>query len=862
MNTPLHHPLRLLAMAAALACGASAAWAVDVSSEADLRAAIFAINDGGADTTITLTADITLARSLPMITRSLTVAGGGHAIDAAHTGRVFFVQGGTAGIGNLTIANALAQGGKGGDGGSGSSVADGAGGGGGLGAGAAVFVNGGATVFLSGVVVGSAAAVGGAGGSVQAVPGGVTTGVGGGGGLGGNGGGGGSGGAFAGGGGGYAGAGGIGTYFSGGGGGEFGNGGNGSMVPMQVGGGGGGRTVNGGAGSAGGPEGGAPGGGAGGFSGGGGNGFNSTGGGGGVGGGGGGAMNGNGGPGGDFGGGGGAFNQVGLIGGAGGFGGGGGGAAAGAAGAGNGTGGAGGFGAGGGGGATAGLGGSHGGNGGVGTGVFNTGAGGGGGAALGGAVFVAPGGTLTMDASTRFTGSYGVTAGAGGSGGDGSASTDDGQPGQALGTVMFLAHDGVDPSVTTLSVADGTTESLGAGALAGTGTLWKAGTGTLEINGANPGFTGTLGINAGILSGTGSLGGRVEASPTARLAPGSGGAGTLGVGHLTFALNGGLDLDLGTASDLVEVEGDLTMNGGATINVTAGPGFGPGTYKVITYGGVRSGAFTVGTKPAGYTVAVSTATAGEIRLEVQAITYPVTVTPGAGGTATCTPNPVAHGDDTACTATPGAGYTFAGWGGECAGTGACTFTNVTGAHAVTAAFAPIVSYTGPLPSGGGPATATVASPSGTCVFTHAQFMPPAFVAAAPPAQVNLVADLFDFELQGCTPGEEATITLTYPPGTLPAGAQYWKYGPRPGPLAASWYHFPSPNATVSGNTVTLRITDGALGDDDLDATNGRIVDAGGPALVAAAPAAIPTLSQWGVLLLSGLLGLAALRRRI
>ena len=64
-------------------------------------------------------------------------------------------------------------------------------------------------------------------------------------------------------------------------------------------------------------------------------------------------------------------------------------------------------------------------------------------------------------------------------------------------------------------------------------------------------------------------------------------------------------------------------------------------------------------------------------------------------------------------------------------------------------------------------------------------------------------------------------------------------------------------------TATFTLTDGALGDDDLDAANGRIVDAGAPVVLGAGgAAAIPTLSQWGVLLLSALLGLAALRRKI
>jgi len=152
------------------------------------------------------------------------------------------------------------------------------------------------------------------------------------------------------------------------------------------------------------------------------------------------------------------------------------------------------------------------------------------------------------------------------------------------------------------------------------------------------------------------------------------------------------------------------------------------------------------------------------------------------------------------------------------------------------------------------AQATVSGGGAGCGFALARFVSAATLPA-PPAQVTLAADPFEFILEGCTPGGELTVTITYPQ-PLPAAAQYWKHGPTAG-QAAHWYAYP--RAAIAGNTVTLALTDGALGDDDLDATNGRIVDAGAPALVAAQP--IPTLSQWGVLLLATLLGLAVLGSR-
>lgn len=106
--TPLALALSLL--------GSSPVWAIEVADETQLRNAIFAINDGGADTAIVLTEDITLTRSLPMMRRTMSIDGDNHIIDANDAGRVFMVVAGEASISNVNIRNALAQGGQGGKG--------------------------------------------------------------------------------------------------------------------------------------------------------------------------------------------------------------------------------------------------------------------------------------------------------------------------------------------------------------------------------------------------------------------------------------------------------------------------------------------------------------------------------------------------------------------------------------------------------------------------------------------------------------------------------------------------------------------------------------------------------------------------
>src|SRR3546814_3280763 len=139
----------LAAVLLGTAVPAAAQTVLDVDTEAELQGAIFqASNDFAADGavsggpyTINVTGDITLTRSLPMIrgdgASQITINGNGNTIDAADTGRVFFVESGRVRIENVEIDNAVAQGGQGGD----ANNDSGGGGGGGLGAGAAVFVN-------------------------------------------------------------------------------------------------------------------------------------------------------------------------------------------------------------------------------------------------------------------------------------------------------------------------------------------------------------------------------------------------------------------------------------------------------------------------------------------------------------------------------------------------------------------------------------------------------------------------------------------------------------------------------------------------------------------------------------------------
>lgn len=167
------------------------------------------------------------------------------------------------------------------------------------------------------------------------------------------------------------------------------------------------------------------------------------------------------------------------------------------------------------------------------------------------------------------------------------------------------------------------------------------------------------------------------------------------------------------------------------------------------------------------------------------------------------------------------------------------------------------SYTSASPTGTGLISSTLVGSAG-CAFDSSSYTAAPPPAGAPPG-VWFPHGFFVFKTVGCTVGAPITMTVHYP-SPLPAGTQYWKFGPTTADPTGHWYVVPS---TVAGNSISFTIVDGGLGDDDLLA-NGSITDLGGAGAPGSAPVVtpVPTLSPMGLLTLSlAMLVFGAWRRR-
>jgi len=183
------------------------------------------------------------------------------------------------------------------------------------------------------------------------------------------------------------------------------------------------------------------------------------------------------------------------------------------------------------------------------------------------------------------------------------------------------------------------------GVISGSGTLTQQGTGmttlggnnsytgatevtagTLRVNGNQSAATGQTTVHGGAtLGGTGVIGGNVAINDGATLAPGNS-PGMLTInGNLGLAPTATLAWEYGQANvpggaynDLVQVGGDLTLDGTINVAQSTGGTFGPGVYRVFDYGGsLTDNTLDIGMLPAGNTagkVLVQTSVANQVNL--------------------------------------------------------------------------------------------------------------------------------------------------------------------------------------------------------------------------------------------------------
>ncbi|WET39597.1 autotransporter outer membrane beta-barrel domain-containing protein [Citrobacter enshiensis] len=140
-------------------------------------------------------------------------------------------------------------------------------------------------------------------------------------------------------------------------------------------------------------------------------------------------------------------------------------------------------------------------------------------------------------------------------------------------------------------IGDGTTRLTGDNTYQGQTTVK---TGTLLINGDQSAATGATDVNeSATLGGVGVIGGDVAMNNSTTISAGDGGAGTLTIkGDLKLGNQTTSDFQLGQAfvpggarNDLIDVAGDLKLDGTLNVTESAGGQFGPGVYRIYNYGG-------------------------------------------------------------------------------------------------------------------------------------------------------------------------------------------------------------------------------------------------------------------------------------
>lgn len=169
---------------------------------------------------------------------------------------------------------------------------------------------------------------------------------------------------------------------------------------------------------------------------------------------------------------------------------------------------------------------------------------------------------------------------------------------------------------------------------------------------------------------------------------------------------------------------------------------------------------------------------------------------------------------------------------------------------------PHLVVSGSAPGMAGVATGTLSGGGGSCTLNpgSTSFMTP----VGTPGGLTLPHGGFEFLATGCS--GNVTLTLSYP-DPLPAGIQFWKFGPATaGAGASTWFAWSGATLSPDRRTVIYTVTDNGVGDSD--SALGSIRDPFAPAFfVASGAAAIPVNNPWALAGLVAIMGWLGLRRR-
>jgi fibronectin-binding autotransporter adhesin len=199
--------------------------------------------------------------------------------------------------------------------------------------------------------------------------------------------------------------------------------------------------------------------------------------------------------------------------------------------------------------------------------------------------------------------------------------------GPGTGRLNFNHTDTAYDFATAISGAGAVNHASGVTNLTGDSSLFTGAAtvsgGTLRVNGTLGGAVSTVSVLAdATLGGAGTIGGDVTIADGGILAPGNS-PGTLTIeGDLTLSDDSILNFEFGQANvpggefnDLVNVGGNLTLDGVLNVSVPDNGSFRPGVYRMFNYGGaLTNNTLEFGALPTDSDVFVQTAVANQVNL--------------------------------------------------------------------------------------------------------------------------------------------------------------------------------------------------------------------------------------------------------